>query len=77
MIVDVLRGECCPNCGASALATAAERAGQLDQFIMCECRDWWRLDIWLIRCGLCAYLWPLVVQAQQVDAIAVVEASRR
>lgn len=77
MITDILRGERCPNCGADAIGAESRRLGELNQYAACEHLAWWRLQVWLIECGVCRFIFPIVAQAEQVDADVVVEASRR
>jgi hypothetical protein len=43
---------------------------------MCEHLTWWQVNLWLVRCGLCAFVFPIVAQAEQVDATRVLAASR-
>ncbi len=76
MIRDVLHGERCPHCGAGVLGAESERVAVFEQLAMCEHRFWWRLNLWLIRCGLCSFLWPVVAQAQQVSQDDVLAAVR-
>jgi hypothetical protein len=76
MLTDLLRDHRCPNCGADALATESERVGALDLFTMCQHLTWWQVNLSLVRCGLCAFVFPIVAQAEQVDATRVLAASR-
>jgi hypothetical protein len=76
MLTDLLRDHHCPKCGADALAAESERLGALQLFSMCEHLTWWQVNLWLVRCGLCAFVFPIVAQAEQVDDSRVLAASR-
>ncbi len=74
MIRDVLRGERCPRPGAGAIAAESERVGVLRQHGMCEHLVWWCIEMWLVRCGLCGFTWPVVAQAGEVSLETVLAA---
>ncbi len=77
MIRDILYGERCPRCGAGAIGAESQRVAALEQHVMCDHFLWWRLDLWLIKCGLCTFIWPVVAQAQEVSPDDVLAAVRR
>lgn len=75
MTHDVLREVSCPHCGAGALGAESERVGVLTQYGMCEHLDWWNLNTWLVRCGLCQFVFPIVAQAMVTTEAEVVAAT--
>ena len=74
MLHDILRGEHCLHCGASAIGAESKRVVATTYHVLCEHLRWHQLDIWFMRCGLCRRIWPIVVQQQEVSENTAIEA---
>ena len=74
MLRDVLRDTYCPRCGGGG--AELERLARRTLVVPCEARHWHALDLWYVSCNLCAHIWLLVAQGQQVTEATALRALR-